>query len=80
MFDFRVDKVVRIGGLQFIPSMDVFNVTNTNTVQSQRRIMYSYNHATGVGSSPNRASTSRISRVARASHSEASVREMMMSE
>jgi hypothetical protein len=55
MFDFRVDKVVRIAGLQFIPSMDVFNVTNTNTVQSQRRIMYSYNHATGVGSSPSNA-------------------------
>jgi hypothetical protein len=52
VFDFRVDKVVRIGGFQFIPSMDVFNVTNSNTVQSQRRIMYSYNHATGIGSSP----------------------------
>ena len=55
MFDFRVDKVINIGGLRMIPSMDVFNLTNANTVQSQRRIMYSYNHSTGVGSSPSNA-------------------------
>jgi hypothetical protein len=52
MLDLRVDKVFQIGNMRLIPSMDVFNVTNENTVQSQRRVMYSYNHTTGVGSSP----------------------------
>ena len=52
MFDFRVDKVFQFGGMRLIPSMDIFNLTNANTVQSQRRIMYTYNHTTGVGSSP----------------------------
>ena len=52
VFDFRVDKVFQLGGLRLIPSMDVFNLSNSNTVQSQRRGMYTYNHATGVGSSP----------------------------
>ena len=52
MFDLRVDKVFQFGGMRVIPSMDIFNLSNENTVQSQRRIMYSYNHGTGVGSSP----------------------------
>ena len=52
MLDLRVDKVFSWRGMRLIPSIDVFNVTNANTVQSQRRVMYTYNHATGVGSSP----------------------------
>ena len=55
IFDFRVDKVFQFGNVRMIPSMDVFNLTNANTIQSRRRIMYSYNHATGVGSSPSNA-------------------------
>ncbi len=52
VFDFRVDKVFQFGNMRLIPSMDIFNLSNSNTVQSQRRTMYSFNHATGVGSSP----------------------------
>jgi hypothetical protein len=52
MLDFRVDRPVQIGQLRLIPSLDIFNLTNANTVQSRRRIMYTFNHATGVGSSP----------------------------
>lgn len=52
MLDFRVDRPFQLGNMRFIPSMDVFNVTNANTPQSLRRVMYSLNHATGVGSSP----------------------------
>jgi hypothetical protein len=56
MLDLRVDKVFQFGNTRIIPSMDVFNVSNANTVQSQRRVMYTYNHSTGVGSSPSNAS------------------------
>lgn len=56
MLDFRVDKVFQFGNMRLIPSMDIFNVSNANTVQSQRRVMYVYNNATGVGSSPSNAS------------------------
>jgi hypothetical protein len=55
MLDFRVDRPFQIGNLRLIPSIDVFNLTNANTVQSRRRVMYTYNHATGVGSSPRNA-------------------------
>jgi len=55
MLDFRVDRPVRIGTVQVIPSMDIFNLTNANTVLSQRRRVYSYNNATGVGSIPSNA-------------------------
>jgi hypothetical protein len=55
MLDFRVDRPVRIGTLQLIPSIDIFNLTNANTVLSQRRRVYSYNNATGAGSIPSNA-------------------------
>jgi hypothetical protein len=55
MIDFRVDRPFQIGNLRLIPSIDVFNLTNANTVQSRRRVMYTYNHASGVGSSPRNA-------------------------
>ena len=55
VFDFRVDKVFQFGTVRLIPSMDIFNLTNENTVQSRRRVMYTYNHSTGVGSSPSNA-------------------------
>lgn len=55
MLDLRVDKVFQFGNLRLIPGVDIFNVSNANTVQSQRRIMYSYNHGRGTGSSPSNA-------------------------
>jgi hypothetical protein len=55
MLDFRVDRPIQLRALRLIPSVDVFNLTNANTLQSRRRIMYTYNHATGVGASPSNA-------------------------
>jgi hypothetical protein len=55
MLDFRVDRPIQIGQLRLIPSLDIFNLTNANTVQSRRRVMYTFNHATGAGSSPSNA-------------------------
>jgi hypothetical protein len=35
--DFRVDKTFRMGTVTIVPAMDVFNLTNTNTVQAINR-------------------------------------------
>jgi hypothetical protein len=37
MFDVRIDRAFRVGALTVIPSMDVFNVTNANTVVAINR-------------------------------------------
>jgi hypothetical protein len=55
VLDFRVDRPFEIAGVRFIPSIDIFNLTNANTIQSRRRIVYTFNHATGVGSVPSNA-------------------------
>jgi hypothetical protein len=55
MLDFRVDRPFQLGVVRLIPSLDIFNLTNANTVLSRRRIVYTYNHATGVGSIPGNA-------------------------
>ena len=34
--DFHVERPVRFGGLRLIPSLDVFNVSNSNTIQAIR--------------------------------------------
>jgi len=34
--DFRVERPVKVRGLSIVPSMDVFNLTNTNTIQGRR--------------------------------------------
>jgi hypothetical protein len=34
--DFHVDRPIRIGMARFVPSLDIFNVMNTNTVQAVR--------------------------------------------
>ncbi|HZR22663.1 MAG TPA: TonB-dependent receptor [Vicinamibacterales bacterium] len=34
--DFHLDRPIRIGSAKFVPSLDVFNVTNSNTVQAVR--------------------------------------------
>jgi hypothetical protein len=50
--DFRIDKSFTIGTVRFVPSMDIFNVGNINTILARRRTMFSYNVGTGAGSSP----------------------------
>lgn len=35
--DFRVDKTVRFGSVTIVPAIDVFNLTNTNTIQAINR-------------------------------------------
>jgi len=35
--DFRVDKTLRFGSITLVPAIDVFNLTNTNTVQAINR-------------------------------------------
>ncbi|HEY7499736.1 MAG TPA: hypothetical protein VH740_14555, partial [Vicinamibacterales bacterium] len=49
--DFRVDKAFNFGGMRIIPSLDVFNLTNSSEILSRRRTQYSFNATTGVGSS-----------------------------
>ncbi len=34
--DFHVERAVRVGHVNFVPSLDVFNVANSNTVQAIR--------------------------------------------
>ena len=36
--DFRVDKTFNLGMMRVIPAMDVFNLSNVNTVMSRRRL------------------------------------------
>ena len=35
--DFRVDKTLRFGSVTIVPAIDVFNLTNTNTIQAINR-------------------------------------------
>jgi len=35
--DFRIDKTLRFGSITVVPAIDVFNLTNDNTVQAQNR-------------------------------------------
>jgi hypothetical protein len=61
MMDFKVDKAFTFGTVRLIPSMDIFNLTNTNTVIAQRRTQYSYNATSGVGSSSSTLPPNQIS-------------------
>jgi hypothetical protein len=38
--------------MRIVPSMDVFNLTNANTILAHRRIMYNLNAGTGAVSQP----------------------------
>jgi hypothetical protein len=51
VMDFKVDKAFTFRTVRLIPSMEIFNLTNTNTVLAQRRTQYSYNATSGIGSS-----------------------------
>ena len=35
--DFRVDKAFKFGGMRIIPSLDIFNLTNSSEILSRRR-------------------------------------------
>jgi hypothetical protein len=61
--DFRVDKAINIGGMRIIPSLDIFNLTNSNQTLSRRRTQYSYNATTGVGSSSTTLPPNNISSI-----------------
>ncbi|MCL4848383.1 MAG: carboxypeptidase regulatory-like domain-containing protein [Acidobacteria bacterium] len=43
IMDLRVDKSFNLGTVRLIPSMDVFNLTNVNTVLARRRIQHATN-------------------------------------
>ena len=38
LLDFRVDKAFTFGTARVTPSMDIFNLTNVNTVLARRRL------------------------------------------
>ncbi len=61
--DFRVDKAFNFGGMRIIPSMDIFNLTNSSEILSRRRTQYSYNATTGVGSSSTTLPPNNISSI-----------------
>jgi hypothetical protein len=50
--DIKIDKAFTFGTLRIIPSMDIFNVSNANTILAFRRTMYNLNAGTGVVSQP----------------------------
>ena len=50
--DFKVEKAFTFGTMRIVPSMDVFNLTNANTILAYRRIMYNLNAGTGAVSQP----------------------------
>jgi hypothetical protein len=53
--DLKVERSFGIRTMQIIPSIDVFNVGNSNTVLARRRGQYTFNATTGVGSTPSNA-------------------------
>jgi Carboxypeptidase regulatory-like domain/TonB-dependent Receptor Plug Domain len=61
--DFRVDKAFNFGGMRIIPSMDIFNLTNSSEILSRRRTQYSYNVTTGLGSSSTTLPPNNISSI-----------------
>jgi len=61
--DFRVDKAFTFGGMRIIPSVDIFNLTNSSEILSRRRPQYSFNATTGAGSSSTSLPPNNISSV-----------------
>jgi len=56
LLDMKVEKAFAFGAsMRLIPSIDVFNLGNANTVLSQRRNQYTFNATSGVGSTPTNA-------------------------
>jgi hypothetical protein len=61
--DFRVDKAFNFGGMRIIPSVDIFNLTNSSEILSRRRTQYSFNATTAVGSSSTTLPPNNISSI-----------------
>ena len=61
--DFRVDKAFTFGGMRIIPSLDIFNLTNSSEILSRRRPRYSFNATTAVGSSSTTLPPNNISSI-----------------
>jgi hypothetical protein len=61
VMDFKVDKPFTFGSVRLSPSMEIFNLTNTNTIIARRRSQYSFNATTGVGSSSSTLPPNQIS-------------------
>ena len=62
--DFRVDKAFNFGGMRIIPSIDIFNLTNSSEIlvaPPHRSIRY--NATTGVGSSSTTLPPNNISSI-----------------
>lgn len=53
--DFKLDKAFTFGTMRISPSMEIFNLGNANTILAYRRVMYSYNATSGVGTQPTNA-------------------------
>jgi hypothetical protein len=49
--------------MRIIPSMDIFNLTNSSETLSRRRTQYSYNANSGVGSSSTTLPPNNISSI-----------------
>lgn len=41
--DFKIERAFTFGTMRIVPSMDIFNFTNANTILAFRRTMYTYN-------------------------------------
>jgi hypothetical protein len=50
--DFKLEKPFTFGTMRIVPSMDIFNFTNVNTILAHRRTMYNLNAGTGAVSQP----------------------------
>src|SRR6185436_7045216 len=48
-FDFRVDKTIHFGSASIVPSIDIFNLSNANTVQAINRFQAATNANTVSG-------------------------------
>jgi hypothetical protein len=48
VLDLRIDRPFTFGAVRLIPSLDVFNAGNANTVLARRRTVATYNHSTGA--------------------------------
>jgi hypothetical protein len=59
--DFRIDKAFTFRTVRLIPSLEVFNVGNINTVLARRRTQYSFNATTSTGSSSTSLPPNQIS-------------------
>jgi len=61
--DFRVDKAFTFGGMRIVPSLDIFNLTNSSEILSRRRTQYSFNAGNNSGSSSSTLPPNNISSI-----------------